>query len=247
MPIIELTSLQNPIVKEVVALGDKKNRQKSGLIILEGEKSVAGAIEAGLSLEAVFFENEKYEVEAKNKYRVNLKILEKISSTKSPAPLVALIREPIYNLEEFKTFKKIALFENIKDAGNLGTIIRSATAFGVDGIILYGDCVDIFSTKTIRASVGTIFKIPIITINKGIEAFKATHKLVSTVVNGNDAFFNNPLKTPVIVLFGSEADGLSNELLNLSDEKITIKMAKNVESLNLGVSAGIIFYEMFNF
>lgn len=240
MGVVELTSVQNDIVKEIVALS--KNRKNSGLVILEGEKSIQGAIETGLGLESIFFVDEEYVHPAKVKYKVNQRILEKISSTKSAVPVLAITKEPVYSIEQFKKFKKIALFENIKDAGNLGTIIRSAAAFGLDGIILYGDCVDPFSTKVIRASAGTIFKMPIITLREGLGEFKNTHTFISTVVSGGDELV---LKLPYVVLFGSEAEGLSLPLQKMSDKKVTIEMARNVESLNLSVSAGIIFHELF--
>lgn len=247
---IILTSLQNPVVKEVTALQDKKNRTASGLIILEGEKSIAGALEAGLKLESIFYENEKYasQFPAAVKYKVNEKILAKISSTSSPAPVLAIIKRPVPNAQSLQKLKRLIVLENIKDAGNLGTIIRTAAAFELDGIILAGDCVDAFDPKTIRASVGTIFKIPIATAGD-FAVFKKSHTFISTVVDGGDDVkgletFEFPEK--FLVFFGSEAQGLSPTLQDLVDEKITIKMAKNVESLNLSVSAGIILHKIFN-
>ncbi len=239
--VVELTSVQNPIVKEVAALQDKKNRTASGLIILEGEKSIVGAIEAGLKLESIFFENEKYSQPAKITYKVNEKILAKISSTSSPAPVVAVAKKPIAEVKG----NRIIVLENIKDAGNLGTIIRAAVAFGLDGIILTGDCVDIYDPKTIRASVGTIFKIPIAAIND-FTAFEKTHTFISTVVENGKTLETFKFPPKFLLFFGSEAQGLSTKLQNLASEKITIKMAENVESLNLSVSAGIVFYQIFN-
>lgn len=243
---IILTSLQNPVVKEVVALQDKKNRAASGLIILEGEKSITGALEAGLKLESVFYENEKYasQFPAAAKYKVNEKILAKISSTSSPAPVLAIVKRPLAEIRG----NRLIVLENIKDGGNLGTIIRTAAAFGLDGIFLAGDCVDAFDTKTIRASVGTIFKIPI-AASDNFAAFKKSHTFISTVVDGgNDVKALESFEFPekFLLFFGSEAQGLSPALQDLTNEKITIKMAKNVESLNLSVSVGIILNKAFN-
>lgn len=247
MNMVELTSLQNEVVKEIAALNDKKNRQKTGLIVLEGEKSIQGAIEAGLELESIFFENDKYVKSAKKMYKVNEKILEKITTTKSAAPVLATIKKPQRSLSEFKKFKKIAVFENIKDAGNLGTILRSAVAFGIEGLILSGDCVDEFSPKTIRSSVGTIFKIPVIHFDiKDFEEFQKTHEFISTVVCGGKSLGEFKFPEKFLLFFGSEAEGLSANLEKLCTEKITVKMTKNAESLNLSVSAGIIFNKIFN-
>ena len=241
---VVLTSVQNPVVKEAAALQDKKNRTVSGLIVLEGEKSIAGALEAGLKLESIFFENEKYSRPARAHYKVNEKILAKISSTSSPAPVVAIIKRP----RPAVTGNKIIVLENIKDAGNLGTIIRTAAAFELDGIILAGNCVDAFDPKTIRASAGTIFKIPIAATDD-FAAFKKSHTFISTVVEGDKdtkalEAFRFPSK--FLLFFGSETQGLSPALQAIASEKITIKTVKNVESLNLSVSAGIILNKLFN-
>ena len=241
--IIELTSVNNDIVKAICALNDKKNRKATNKIILEGEKSVLGAIEAGYKIIDLFFENEKFNFEAKNKYKVNQKILEKLSSTKSPAPVVATILRPEFSLSEFKKYKKIVLLDSIKDAGNLGTIIRSALAFGLDGIILSGEYIDPFSPKVIRASAGNIFKIPILETQEP-EKFKDSHKFLTTVVSGGKPLSSLDLKEKFILVMGSEATGISKKFEDLSDKFITLNIKNSVESLNLSVCASIFFWEI---
>ena len=143
---------------------------------------------------------------------------------------------------------KLALFENISDPGNLGTIIRSASAFGIEGIILFKDCVDLYSPKVIRSCAGNFFKTPIAEI-KNINELKTNlknHKFISTSISKKN---NISLKecskiNKFVIMFGSEANGLSKELTELSDRNIKLEMKNNVESLNLAVSASIIFYEI---
>lgn len=241
--IIELTSVNNDIVKAISALNDKKNRKSTNKIILEGEKSVLGAIDAGYEIIDLFFENEKFNFKAKNKYKVNQKILEKLSSTKSPSPVIATILRPQFEIEQFKKFKKIVLLDSIKDAGNLGTIIRSALAFGLNGIILAGEYIDPFSPKVIRASAGNIFKIPILECNE-VEKFKNSHKFLTTVVSGGHALTKADLEEKFIFVMGSEATGISKKFEELADKFITLDIKNSVESLNLSVCASIFFYEI---
>lgn len=239
--IIELTSINNDIVKKTFSLVMKKNRDEK--ILLEGEKSVLGALEAGLDIIDLFFEDEKFNFKAQNKYKVNKKILEKLSTTKSPAPVIATCARPKAKTSDFLKFKKIALFENIKDTGNLGTILRSAEAFGIEGIILEGNSTDPYSSKVIRASAGNIFKLPILE-SANLQAFKATHKFLTTVVSGGCELTKEDTKNNFIIVFGSEADGVSKEILTYSDKNITLPIKKTVESLNLAVCASIFFYEI---
>ena len=125
----------------------------------------------------------------------------------------------------------------------MGTIIRSAAAFSIDGIILFNDCVDLYNTKTIRATAQNIFKLPIIKTSDldFINELKKNHKLISTVVDSEIDFMDVKFQNNFIIAFGSEADGISKDIALLSDEKVTIKMDNNVESLNLGVCASIVF------
>ena len=166
----EITSVNNEIVKNTAKLQIKKHRKEAKLVVLEGEKSVFGAFEDGLKFDSVFvIDKEKYndfinKTNAKI-YYVNEKVMTKICSTSSIPTILALVNEPKYDISQFKNFKKIVLLDGIKDAGNLGTIIRSAIAFGIEGILLHGECVDEFSSKVIRSSAGNIFKIPIIRLD----------------------------------------------------------------------------------
>ena len=241
----KITSLNNPIVKEVYSLGQKKYRDELNLILLEGEKLVEGALQEGLSFKYVFITdsvNLKFDCEV---YYVNEKVMEKISTTSSPPKIIGVAKKPKINSDDFLKFKKIILIDSIKDGGNLGTIIRTSAAFGIDGVILYGDCVDLYSPKVLRSTVGTIFKLPVCHIKsiKELEKFKKNFKFISTIVNSKNEIKDIDFSNPYIMMFGSEADGLSDELLGLSDIDFTLKMKNNVESLNLSMSVGICLWE----
>lgn len=239
----EIKSLQNSLIKDVVKLHQKKYREN--LILIEGKKAVLEAIEYKLKIEKIFTLEILPEFKNFEMYLVTDEIMKKISTTDSPATVIAIAKKPIYDIKKFLSYKKIILLDNIKDAGNLGTIIRASSAFGADGILLFNDTVDEYSPKTIRSTAGNMFKIPVKKVNMNeLKEFKKEFNFIATVVNSNKNFSDYKPKGKLLVMFGSEADGLCNDLLNLADEKLTIKMANNVESLNLALCAGIVLYKL---
>lgn len=247
---MEITSVQNDIVKYVQKLQNTQFRKSEKMILIDGTKSLFSILEAGLSFEYLFLKKdcnikdiEKIIKITKKVIYVNDAILKKISTTKTPTAVVGVVKEPFVDKNIFKKMKKIALIDSIKDAGNLGTIIRSACAFGLDGIILFSNCVDLYNTKTIRSSAQNIFKIPVIKVDdiNFIKSLQKNHKLYSFVVDTDNDFISTFKDDNYILAFGSEAEGLSDELVKLSDYKVTFPMKNDVESLNLGICAGISF------
>ena len=242
--IIEITSTQNELVKYAIKLQNSQFRKSQRMIFIDGNKTLEGLIEQNFEFEYIFLKKENYnpKIKAKNVVFCSSTVLNKISTLKTPTDIAGIIKEPNVDKNIFLNMDRIALIENIKDPGNLGTIIRSAAAFSIEGLILAGDCVDIYNSKTMRATTQNMFKIPILKADlEFIKKLKKTHKLISTVVNAKDDFFEYKFKGKFIVAFGSEAEGLSDDIINLSDEKLTISMDNNVESINLGVFASIAF------
>lgn len=246
---IEITSLTNETVKETVKLQQKKHREESGLFLLEGVKPVEEAIANGVKLVRIFATNpENFQSTNAEIIKTNEAVLKKISTTESAPSVVAVAKQKTLNKEWLSSAKKIVLFEGIKDAGNLGTILRTASAFGIDGIILFGDTVDLYNPKCVRASVGNLWKNNILKIEDfaTLETLLKDFTKIGTLPKSVDSTFLNDFKFPpkVCLMFGSEADGLSDELKKLANTNVTIEMENSVESLNLGVSASIIMYKM---
>ena len=247
----KITSKDNEKIKYVAKLIlNKKFRETEKKFVVEGFKAVYEACCFGLKLRDVFVHHsflEKFEFLDENKLTlVDDNILKKISTTESFSKCVAVFDMLDYSLNDFKTKNTIVLLENIKDGGNLGTIIRSANAFGVDGIVLYGDTIDLYNPKVIRSSVGNFLKIPIVKVND-IEAIKTTFKLhtfYATKVDTDVDLKTIKFEEKKVIMFGSEAEGLSNKLFDLADNFFTIKMQNRVESLNLSVAASIVFYSL---
>lgn len=245
---MEITSVNNTLVKETVKLQHKKYRNEK--FLLEGFKAIDEAFKAGIELEYVFVSAEKaheYNFLGNKIILTNEAVLKKISTTESAPDAVAVGFKKIFDKSILKSAKKVILLENIKDAGNLGTILRSAAAFGADAVVLYGDSVDLYNPKCVRASVGNLWKIPVLEIKEfnELKQLFPDYMRVATLPRADNYLKNFDIKIPCLIMFGSEADGLSNDLINFATDSVKIEMSSEVESLNLSVSCAVIMHCLF--
>ena len=248
---MEITSTTNSLVKEVSKLAQKKYRNETRLFLIEGQKAVEEASALNIEFENIFILKDKASKypQFKNAILTNEAVLKKISTTETAPEIVAVAKQIKFEIKEISDKNKIVLLENIKDSGNLGTIFRTCTALGVDAIILAGDTVDVYNPKTVRSAVGNLFKIPFISI-KNINEIKKicpNHEILATVVPQENThnIIGLELIPQTILMFGSEAKGLSDEAINIANKKITIPISKEVESLNLSTAATICIWELF--
>lgn len=247
---MEITSVNNDLVKNTVKLQQKKYRNIEKKFLLEGFKAIKEAFDSGIILEHVFVDKNKikeYEFCKDILIEASEPVLKKISTTDSTPEAVAIGVQKIFDIKDLKNVQKVVLLEDIKDSGNLGTILRSAVAFGVDAVVLFGDCVDIYNPKTVRASVGNLWKLPIVQI-KDVETFNKIFKdfnKIATLPRSKNLLKTYNINLPAVVMFGSEADGLTDELIKLSNDSVKIEMSPKVESLNLATSVSVILYELF--
>lgn len=244
----EITSVNNELVKQTAKLQQKKFRDDEKKFLLEGFKPIEEAYNAKLDIEKVFVLKEKA-----SKYKfLNGKlilttepVLKKISTTETAPEAVAVAKQKVFTLDDIKSAKKVILLENIKDSGNLGTILRTTKAFSQDAVILYGETVDLYNPKCVRSAVGNLWKIPVVQI-KDIDTIKKmfeNYERIATLPKGKSTK-NFKAQTPYLIMFGSEADGLSQELVDFSTKTLTIEMNGEVESLNLSISVGIILHSL---
>lgn len=247
---MEITSVNNDLVKNTVKLQQKKYRNIEKKFLLEGFKAIKEAFDSGIILEHVFVDKNKikeYEFCKDILIESSEPVLKKISTTDSTPEAVAIGVQKIFDIKDLKNVQKVVLLEDIKDSGNLGTILRSAVAFGADAVVLFGDCVDIYNPKTVRASVGNLWKLPIVQI-KDVETFNKIFKdfnKIATLPRSKNLLKTYKINLPAVVMFGSEADGLTDELIKLSNDSVKIEMSPKVESLNLATSVSVILYELF--
>ena len=247
---MEITSVNNELVKESAKLQLKKYRTQSSKFLLEGYKAIKEAFDCGIKLDKIFVEKnhlKEYDFAKDLIIETTEPVLKKLTTTESAPEAIAIGYQKIYDKNLLKNTKKVVLLEDIKDLGNLGTIIRSSVAFGADAIILYGESVDIYNPKCVRASVGNLWKLPIIHLTK-IEELEDNFKdfeRIATLPRTNNLLKTFKVKQPCLVMFGSEANGLSEDLIKFSTTSVKIEMAKTVESLNLATSVSVILYELF--
>ena len=245
----EITSVNNDLVKETVKLQQKKYRDKENKFLLEGFKCISEAYEAGVDIEYAFVSDEKrYGFLGEKAIVTNEAVLKKVSTTDSPPDAVAVALKKTYSVNDLKNAKKVVLLENVKDLGNLGTILRTSTAFGAEALVLYGrECADIYNPKCVRSSVGNLWKIPVVYIESfdELQKYFAGFNCVATLPHASSYLKDFKAQLPLLVMFGSEADGLSDAMIGFSTDSVKIEMASSVESLNLSVSCAVVLYKLF--
>ncbi len=235
-----INSLENKKIKKYSKLLDKKYRDIEGLFIVEGEHLVEEAYQSNDLIEVIKTEDYEKDYNVLTTY-VTYDVLKKLSKVLTPQKIIGICQKKT----EKAYGNKILILDDIQDPGNLGTIIRSSVAFGIDTICLSNKTVDLYNDKVIRSSEGMLFHINIIKrdILKLLEELKNKNYVIygTKVDNGQDInSINPPLKYALVV--GNEGSGISQEVLEKCDEYLYIKMNKECESLNVGVATSIILY-----
>lgn len=237
---MNITSLQNEKVKYWVRLQEKKFRDQENLFLIEGDHLVKEALKRNTVKEIITIGDTCYQDIPT--YFVTKDIMKKISLQKSPSFVVAVCEK----LKEKAINGSILLLDNIQDPGNLGTMIRSAVAFGVENIILSDGSVDLYNPKVIRSTEGMFFHVNIVRQNleKILPILKNDYELLGTDVTNGIRVENIILKKPFCLIIGSEGKGMSENTKKYCDQFIYIPMKEACESLNAGVSASILMYEL---
>lgn len=232
----------NSKYKYIKKLTNKKFRDKYDSFIIESKKMVEEAIDSKISdnldIDFVFVnkDNEKFESPFE-KYVFSNELFNKLSSMKNPEGISCVVKKP--KARDISS-KRVLLLDHIQDPGNLGTMIRSAEAFGFFDIVLFNSCVDHYNEKTLRASMGSVFRTNIIEINEeDILSLKNDYKILAADMKGLD--YNLVKKDEKLILaIGNEANGLSDFLRNECDQFIKIPMKGKIESLNAAIAASIL-------
>ena len=239
-----ITSLDNQKVKDVVKLQSKKYRDLTNSFVVETEHLVEEAKKAHIVKELFLVEDEF--VDRDDVYFVTPEVMKKMSTMESVSNVLAVCEKN--NYKEI-IGSKILLLDGIQDPGNLGTIIRSSVAFGVDTIVLSSDTVDLYNPKVLRGTQGMYNFINIFSMDSksAIEDIKAKGIKVygTNVVNGVDVkSLSDEDKRSFCLIVGNEGNGVREEIQELCDCNLYIKTNENVESLNVGVACSILLYEL---
>jgi TrmH family RNA methyltransferase len=246
---IIIESNQNKIIKEVNSLKAKKERDKTGLFILEGKRlvdEIPNSWEIKYLLKA---ESYSEYINFENVYTVKDSLFEKISETVNPQGILAVchIKEFDVTNVDYSNSPFFVVLENVTDPGNMGTLIRTADAAGADGIFLSKGCVDIYNPKVIRATMGSIFHLPIyrnLNLMDLMEDFKNNNvKTLAAHLKGTSTPYKVDMTTACAVIIGNEANGLSDEISEMASDLVKIPMPGKAESMNAGIAGGILIYE----
>lgn len=257
----EITSLSNPIIKDIKALQQKKTREETGTFMAEGLKLVIDALELGWTIRTLIYAKEAREkpliaqVAAKTIARggqvleVSEKVLTSITRRDNPQSVTGVFDSRWTDLRDVRLQQGqtwVAL-DRVRDPGNLGTIIRTADAAGASGVILIGECTDPFSLETVRATMGSIFALPLaIATPDAFLAWKKTSgaQVVATHLAGAVDYRTIDYKRkPVVVLMGNEQSGLPEQLASQADALARIPQMGRADSLNLAVATGVMLFE----
>ncbi len=255
----QITSLTNPLVKAVRALHLRKGREESGQFLAEGLKIVTEAVELGRPPRVLMYGPEAGDhpvlrsvaaatrADGGEVVEVTRDILEKVSRRDNPQTVVAVFDQsftPIEALAPAGHDVWVALHA-VRDPGNLGTIVRTADAAGCGGVILVGECCDPFSVEAVRATMGSIFAVPIYRLT--IPEFLAWRAgwpgpVVGTLLTAKVDHRSADYRRPTLILMGNEQQGLTPELAGACDINVKIPMRGRADSLNLSVATGIMIY-----
>lgn len=257
-----VTSLTNPLVKSLRALHLKKHREETGLFLAEGLQLVRYAIAANWKIETLVCaaggldDSAVAEAAAQTKssggtvLQVPAAVLAKIARRNNPQAVLGVFRQRFGSLA--KTGKPnggsglwVAL-ERIRDPGNLGTIIRTADAVGAEGIVLIGESCDPFSSESVRATMGSIFHVPVVRASESDfidHAGTSPTRLIGTHLTGTLDYRKADYRPPCVLVMGNEQKGLSDALAGACDHLVRIPMAGRAESLNLAIATGLMIYE----
>ncbi len=246
-------------LKEISKLRLKKYRDQSGFFLVETEKVVLEALKSDWDIKEIYF-TQKFISERENFFNIiknkNIKAFElktkefrKISNEVTPQGICALVKKKELSIEQLeKKLPNIVLsFENISDPNNLGAILRTADWFGIDWILLSKNTVDFTNPKVIRASMGSIFHLNLISnINmpKTIKHLKSKGYKVYSTSAGGKSVMGTEFLSGLIIVFGNESRGISDEIKRLSDEIISIPGTGKAESLNVTISSSLILFEI---
>lgn len=263
-----LTSLQNPLIKQIRKLHTAKGRRNQQQFILEGTHLIEAACQANYPIEVVCYTSnwqaqypdlwQRVAQQANRIECVDERVLNTIATTVNPDGIIATVPRLSESFsttifdnnnsinQTYSTPLYLAL-ETIQDPGNLGTMIRTAAAAGVAGLLISDDSVDLDHPKVLRASVGAWFNLPMKVSSDLATELKAAQQhgiqIVATLPTATQLYWEFDFQQPTIILLGNEGAGLSQSLIDLTNQQLKVPLSAGVESLNVGICAALILYE----
>lgn len=257
-----ITSSQNKTIKDIKALSRKRERTRTGFFVAEGLRFVEAAIQCGADIEVILYSSAAFRtVEGQalisgllkdgryRVYEVDDKLFSELSDTQSPQGILAVVKQPAYDWSDVMTPEGlVVVLDRIQDPGNLGTIVRTADAAGASGIVLLKGSVDPYNPKVLRSTMGSVFTMPVIESADWTEvaqlAREGGYLIAATSLEDSVDYDEPDYRGPTVLVIGNEANGISREILDVADVRVKIPIVGSAESLNAGVAAAVMMYEV---
>jgi TrmH family RNA methyltransferase len=259
-----ISSIQNPRIKEILNLRERQYRDKTKLFLIEGYRELLRALEGNQQIDTLYFcrelflgSNEQSLIDNLVKRGARLtecseKVFRKISYRDRPDGLLAVAPQRGRQIEEFAAFSKpmkaplYIVAEAIEKPGNLGTILRSSDAVGVNGVIVCDRCTDIYNPNVVRASVGTLFTVPVVETN-GADALSWLKRhgiaVLAATPSAKLRYTDVDMRRPLAIAVGTEQLGLSERWMKEADLQVSIPMCGTADSLNVAMATTLLLYE----
>ena len=253
-----ITSAQNPKIKDLLALQEKsKERRKKGLFVVEGRRELLHCVEAGYEPYAVFYcpdiiSNADFDAVVENcdcnYYEIPQHLYDKVAYRGGTEGVIAELHCKEMNLESLKLKENplVVILESVEKPGNLGAVLRSADASGVDAVIVCDPLTDMYNPNLIRSSIGAIFTVPVATATseETIKWLKDNNiKIYTAQLQDSEWYYDTDMKDATAIVMGTEATGLTTAWRKAADAHIKIPMLGKLDSLNVSVSAAILMFE----
>lgn len=256
-----ITNLHNPVVKYVRSLERRKEREREGAAALEGIRLVEEALGSGAAL-SLFLHSPRLMASGRGmrlledlrsrgvrEVEVTDQIMDQVADTRTPQGILAVVRMKNWTPEEALRGPApiVVMAEGMQDPGNVGTIIRSAEALGASGVFLAGESVDPYNPKVLRSTMGSIFRLPVVSgigVTRAVAAARESGlRLIVADPDGHKLPWDLDLSGSVMLAIGNEGAGVSPGLIASADETVRIPMPGRAESLNAAVAASLLLYE----
>ena len=255
-----ITSVNNPKIQYIrELLRKKKFRFSEQAYVAEGVRLVEEVVKNAIRPKMLFYSDaisgrgieiiKYYQNIEIPVFQVEENLLARVSDTKTAQGVIAVLSMEVRSFPAIPSFTLIV--DQVRDPGNMGTLLRTARAAGVDGVMILDGSVDVYSPKVVRAGMGAHFSLPIQTMTvegllQNIDKLNLPRpKIIAMVVTEGKPFWSSDFRQPCAIVIGGEANGISSEMLGICDEKITIPMKNDTESLNAGIAGSVALFEVF--
>jgi len=252
-PLISSTS--NPLIKQARALRQKKARRESGLFLVEGIHHVGEVIEAGWDVESVLYAPDTltspfaHDLISRLNFTpqpVTPQVMESLADKDNPQGIIAIVHQQQTRISGFQITGNAVALVSAQDPGNVGTILRTMDAVGIDTLFLLDGGVELYHPTVVRASMGALFWKSIVPASFDVFlswAKERQYQLIGTSARADVEYHNHSPKTPWALVLGNEQKGLSPEHLKACDVTVSLPMAGRASSLNLSIAAGVLLYQ----